>query len=186
MGSMGMIDDVRRAQAGDRAAFRRLVERFQGMAVGYAVGWVGDAAEDVAQEAFVEAFLHLSELRDAAAFPGWPRRILRKHRDRRTRRRPGALDAEPQATEPDEASLDPELAEAGIYPAIDRELTRSTAKLAPEHARIADAVPRSTAGTVHRFFAQWFAVYQHRSGKAGEFWCLEATLAGFQERLGCP
>lgn len=77
---------------------------------------------------------------------------------------------------------DPQLAEAGIYPAIDREFTRSSAKLAPEHARIADAVRRSTADTVHRFFAQWFAVYQHRSRQAGEFWSLEATLASFQER----
>jgi RNA polymerase sigma factor (sigma-70 family) len=103
---MGMIDDVLAARAGDRAAFRCLVERFQAMAVGYAVGWVGDAAEDVAQEAFVEAFVHLHELRDAAAFPPWLRQIVRKHCDRRTRRRPVVREAVAHATSPDEGSLD--------------------------------------------------------------------------------
>ena len=102
-----MIDDVKAAQAGDRAAFSRLVARFQAMAVAYAVGWAGNQAEDVAQDAFVDAFLHLGQLEEAGAFPAWLRRIVRKHCDRRTRRKHVPAEAGASvALLPDEASLD--------------------------------------------------------------------------------
>lgn len=118
-----MIDDVRAAQTGDRAAFRRLVTRYRGMALGYAAGWVGDDAEDVVQDAFVNAFLRLSQLEDAAAFPGWLRRIVHKHCDRRTRRKP------PPALEADEASSAPN--PGGLVDAVDR---------LPAHERIVAAL----------------------------------------------
>ena len=56
--------------------------------MGYAHARVGDRAlaSDIAQEAFTEAFLHLDQLRDPAAFPGWFRRVVHKHCDRHTRR----------------------------------------------------------------------------------------------------
>lgn len=87
---MTLSKDVVAAQRGDRAAFGRVVERFERMALGFAVGWLGDeaSAEDAAQDAFLDAFLRLSQLREPAAFPGWFRRILTKHCDRRSRRRP--------------------------------------------------------------------------------------------------
>ena len=71
-------------QAGDRDAFAALVRRFQDMAVGYGYSLVGDRqlAEDVAQEAFLTAYLHLSTLRQPAAFPGWLRRIVERHAHR--------------------------------------------------------------------------------------------------------
>jgi RNA polymerase sigma factor (sigma-70 family) len=80
---------VERARAGDREAFTRLVGRFQAMAYGYAYSILGDfaLAEDAAQEAFLEAHYKLGDLRQAAAFPGWFRRIVFKHCDRITRRR---------------------------------------------------------------------------------------------------
>ena len=59
------------------------------MAVGYAYSILGDfhLAEDAAQEAFLDAYRHLGDLRGPLAFPGWLRRIVFKHCDRRTRKR---------------------------------------------------------------------------------------------------
>lgn len=80
---------VERAQDGDLHAYAALVRRFQHMAYGFAYAWLGDwqLAQDAAQEAFVEAFRDLPNLRDPATFPGWLRRIVRKHCDRLTRRK---------------------------------------------------------------------------------------------------
>ena len=66
------------ARNGDSPAFEELVRRFQDMAVGYAYSILGDwhEAEDAAQDAFVSAYCSLIQLRDAAAFPGWFRRIV--------------------------------------------------------------------------------------------------------------
>ena len=65
------------------------MERFHRMAQGYALALLRDPglAEDACQEAFVDAFLHLNQLRVDAAFPGWFRRIVRKHADRQRRSR---------------------------------------------------------------------------------------------------
>ncbi len=80
---------VRRAQAGELERFSDLVTGFQDMAVGYAYSILGDfhLAEDAAQEAFLDAYRHLGDLREAIAFPGWLRRMVFKHCDRRTRRK---------------------------------------------------------------------------------------------------
>jgi len=82
------VEDVRslvdRAKAGKLEAYGAIVRRFQDMAVGYGYAVLGDfyLAEDAAQEAFIEAYRDLGKLRDAAAFPGWFRRIVFKHCDR--------------------------------------------------------------------------------------------------------
>jgi RNA polymerase sigma factor (sigma-70 family) len=82
-----MIDDVRAAQRGDTSAFDRLVARYRATAVSYARSWLGEAeAEDAAQDAFIDVHRSLSQLREPGAFPGWLRRVVRKHCDRRTRR----------------------------------------------------------------------------------------------------
>ena len=72
---------VHAARNGDAHAFGVLVERFQAMALGYAVALLRDSglAEDACQEAFVAAFLHLHQLREVAAFPGWFLRVVRTH-----------------------------------------------------------------------------------------------------------
>lgn len=59
-------------------AFGRLVDRYQDMAFGTAFSILKDfhLAEDAAQNAFIFAYQDLSTLRDAAAFPGWLRRIV--------------------------------------------------------------------------------------------------------------
>jgi len=80
---------IRRAQAGDGAAYDGIVRLFQDRAVGYAYSVLGDwhGAEDAAQDAFLQAFRDLTTLREAAAFPAWLRRLVFKYCDRETRRR---------------------------------------------------------------------------------------------------
>ena len=83
-----LTDIVRAAQSGDPGAFDSIVQRFQDMAYTRAYSWLGDhgLAEDAAQEAFIDAYLHLDQLREPAAFPGWFGRIVLKHSDRCSRR----------------------------------------------------------------------------------------------------
>src|SRR5919199_2412943 len=78
---------ILRARGGDAGAYAAVVWRFQDMAVGYGYALLRDfqLAEDAAQEAFLEAYRNLDKLREAAAFPGWFRRIVFKHCDRLTR-----------------------------------------------------------------------------------------------------
>lgn len=89
MRSAPLAEQVAAAKAGDREAFAALVKRFQGIAVGLAYARLRDAdvARDVAQEAFLDAYVHLGQLREDAAFPGWFRRVVAKHCDRQLRRK---------------------------------------------------------------------------------------------------
>lgn len=98
---------VEAVQAGDPDAFAALVRRFQDMAVGYGYSLLGDhqLAEDVAQEAFLTAYLHLSTLRQSAAFPGWLRRIVERQAHQLRRRQ---VDWLPLETVVDCAATTPE------------------------------------------------------------------------------
>ena len=83
---MDDLELVRRAQAGDVAAFGELVERNRRAVFRAALAAVGSAAEadDVAQEAFVTAFQKLDGFRGEASFKTWLLTITwRKAIDRR-------------------------------------------------------------------------------------------------------
>src|SRR5260370_4941288 len=69
---------VEAAQAGDNEAYAALVQRFQGMAYATAYRHVGDhhLAQDLVQDAIIEALLHLPQLKEPSAFPGWFRQIV--------------------------------------------------------------------------------------------------------------
>lgn len=69
---------VEAAQAGDSEAYAALVQRFQGMAYTIASRYVKDhhLAQDIVQDAIIEAFLHLPQLKEPSAFPGWFRQIV--------------------------------------------------------------------------------------------------------------
>jgi RNA polymerase sigma-70 factor, ECF subfamily len=69
---------VEAAQAGDSEAYAALMQRFQGMAYTIASRYVGDhhLAQDIVQDALIEAFLHLPQLKEPSAFPGWFRQIV--------------------------------------------------------------------------------------------------------------
>lgn len=70
-------------------AFEALIVLFQPMAYGQAYRLLQDRhmAEDAVQEAFLNAWLHLPQLSEPAAFPGWLRRIVMTQCDRLTRRK---------------------------------------------------------------------------------------------------
>ena len=135
---MTMIDDVRAAQGGDLTAFARLVARYRSAAVTYARRWVGDAeAEDAAQDAFIDVHRGLAQLREPAAFPGWLRRVVRKHCDRRTRR--ARLDFTTDWSESEAPSDDVPLAVRADAQRVALGLRRELSQL-PEHERTAVAL----------------------------------------------
>jgi RNA polymerase sigma factor (sigma-70 family) len=69
---------VEAAQAGDSEAYAALIQRFQGMAYATVYRYVGDhhLAQDLVQDAIIEAFVHLPQLKEPSAFPGWFRQIV--------------------------------------------------------------------------------------------------------------
>ena len=69
---------VEAAQAGDSEAYDALIQRFQQMAYATAYRYLGDhhLAQDLVQEAVIEAFVHLPQLKEPGAFPGWFRQIV--------------------------------------------------------------------------------------------------------------
>ena len=80
---------VRRAQAGDRAAFGRLVERYAGQArrLCRAVLRDPDDADDAAQDAFLSAWVKLGQFDPGRPLGPWLLRITANSaRDRRRRR----------------------------------------------------------------------------------------------------
>lgn len=86
---------IQRHLAGDREAFRLIVERYQGMVCAVAYSAVGDVAtsEDVAQEVFVAAWKQLPQLREPAKLRGWLcgiTRNLAQNSRRRAHRTPTA------------------------------------------------------------------------------------------------
>jgi RNA polymerase sigma-70 factor (ECF subfamily) len=82
---------VERAQAGDRAAYGELVERFQPTVYAVALARLRNPAEaqELAQEVFLHGMKKLPQLRDAQCFAGWLRQItVRMAINRLTRRGP--------------------------------------------------------------------------------------------------
>jgi RNA polymerase sigma factor (sigma-70 family) len=69
---------VEAAQTGDSEAYGTLIQHFQQMAYATAYKYLGDhhLAQDLVQEAALEAFVHLPQLREPTAFPGWFRQIV--------------------------------------------------------------------------------------------------------------
>ncbi len=69
---------VGRARRGDLDAYGQVVDATRTMAVATAFSVLRDTglAQDAAQDAFLRAFRRLAELDEAAAFPGWLRRIV--------------------------------------------------------------------------------------------------------------
>src|SRR5260370_42688500 len=70
-----ITDLVLRAQAGDRAAYGELVERFQPTVYAVALARLRNPAEaqELAQDVFLHGMKKLAQLRDAACFAGWLR-----------------------------------------------------------------------------------------------------------------
>jgi RNA polymerase sigma-70 factor (ECF subfamily) len=69
----GLIDVVRRADAGDSAAQTELVQRYSRRVAGFVRGIIRqpDAVEDVTQMVFIKMFRRLGRLRDPSVFESW-------------------------------------------------------------------------------------------------------------------
>ena len=87
------------AQRGDLDAFTSIVDRLQGMGLGYAYSILGDThlAEDAVQDAFLQAYVSMPDLKEPVAFPAWFRRIIYKYCDRIHRARRPSVPLEEEA-----------------------------------------------------------------------------------------
>jgi len=71
------IWNVLSAQGGDREAFDRLAERYQGLVYSIVLRRVRNHAEalEVSQEVFIRAWRKLSQLREPERFPAWLKQV---------------------------------------------------------------------------------------------------------------
>jgi RNA polymerase sigma-70 factor (ECF subfamily) len=89
---------VQRAQAGDRAAYGELVERFQPTVYAVALAKVRNPteAQELTQEVFIHGMTKLDQLRDPHCFAGWLRQITVRMAINRLTRRGPVQDAAPE------------------------------------------------------------------------------------------
>ena len=92
---------VRAAQAGDRAAFGELFERFQPTVMAIAMRRLRDHADaqELCQDVFVQAMQKIEQLRTPEAFIGWLRQITVRMAINRAIRRGPAISVEPEMLE---------------------------------------------------------------------------------------
>jgi RNA polymerase sigma-70 factor (ECF subfamily) len=124
-----VADLVRSAQAGDRAAFGELFERYRPGIVALAMRRVrnADEAEELAQDVFIQAMQKIEQLRVPEAFGGWLRRIVHRMAINRMTRSRTAIACDPESLEatcvavgaPDALAEDREQA-AAVRDSIDR------------------------------------------------------------------
>jgi RNA polymerase sigma-70 factor (ECF subfamily) len=124
---------VAAAVAGDRSAFARLMEHYQGACYGLAWRLLGDRdlAADATQDAFIHAYDHLGSYR-GGVFRSWLMRITANASYdilRRSQRRPTTALPDPDAGEadiPDPFGVNPvaESARSELYRALDAALRR--------------------------------------------------------------
>jgi RNA polymerase sigma-70 factor, ECF subfamily len=129
-----MDDLVRRAQAGDQAAFRDLYRQHAGRVYALCLRLTGDrvAAEERTQDAFVRAWHNLRSFRGESAFGSWLHRLavnvtLMERRTSGRRERRVASVADPEVLEHRDRSGEPPVA-------LNIDLERAIAEL-PEGAR---------------------------------------------------
>ena len=73
---------IRKAQAGDKDSFGRLVEKYKGVLAGYCIGKLGcnfDTVEDITQEAFFKAWRSISTFKYDSKFSTWVCTIAHNH-----------------------------------------------------------------------------------------------------------
>ena len=139
-------DLVLRARAGDREAFRTLVERYQRKIAALALGMLRnrDDAQDIVQETFTKAYQHLDRFKGDSSFYTWLYRIAVNlcvdHQRRDTKQQLAPLDLDdrnegaplplpdgPRPDQPFERTHDTEIAQ-GVRAAIN--------ELTPDHRAV--------------------------------------------------
>jgi RNA polymerase sigma-70 factor (ECF subfamily) len=123
-----------RCRRGDRDAVAVLVARFDQYARAVAAALLDrrDAAsvDDVVQAAFVTVLLRLGDVRDAEAFPGWLRQVVRTEVQRLARRRRGRPGHTTPATDLP-AAREPSPAEAAERSELAARVREAVAALPP-------------------------------------------------------
>lgn len=96
-----LISLVRAAQAGDRAAFGRLFERFERHVMAIALRRLNDfgEAQELCQDVFIQAMKKVGQLREPEAFAGWLRAITNRMAINRMIRKPNDFALESEALE---------------------------------------------------------------------------------------
>ena len=96
-----LTDLVRAAQAGDRAAFGELFERFEDHVFAVALRRLGDYsdAQELCQDVFLQAMQKIVQLREPECFGGWLRSITNRMAINRVVRRRPDLPTEPEMLE---------------------------------------------------------------------------------------
>jgi RNA polymerase sigma-70 factor (ECF subfamily) len=137
-------DVVQRAREGDHAAFRVLVERYQGRAYGLALRVLRDEdqAQDVVQDAFLKVYGSLDRFEGRSKFYTWLYRIVmnlcldRKRRDRSDREvewdeeTAGGSLADPAGPDPDRSGPEAEVGSSELRVHVTRAI-----ETLPEDAR---------------------------------------------------
>ena len=142
---------VERARAGDREAFRVLVDAHRDRAYGLALRMVRSAAdaEEVAQDAFVRAWLALPQYRGEARFSTWLYRIVARR----------ALDRAEVLKGRWRREADIELAETGAAPAGAGDAAGRTT-LAIEMERLLEDLSDAQRAVVTLFYYEYRSVEQ--------------------------
>jgi RNA polymerase sigma factor (sigma-70 family) len=124
---------VSAAQAGDKAAFVKIVHRYQTMVCGIALGMLGDlaASEDAGQDAFLQAWRNIRSLREPEKLRGWLAQIARNSAKGQLRSRKEVEPFDPE-TELVDSNPTPDAATAS---AEEAELVRKSLADLPENYR---------------------------------------------------
>ena len=106
MTSNDITELVLKAQAGDRAAYGELVERFQPTVYAVALARLRNPteAQELTQEVFLHGMRKLPQLRDAQCFAGWLRQITVRMAINRVTRRGPVQGVEPEILEQTQAA----------------------------------------------------------------------------------
>ena len=156
-----MTDLVRRAQAGDQAAFHELYRQHVGRVYAVCLRLSADAvrAEELTQDAFVRAWERLRTFRGESAFSSWLHRLAvnvflaaRRAERRRTER---------VMTSDDPAALDRGAGEGGAAPGLGIDIERAIAAL-PAGAREV-FVLHDVEGYQHREIAELVGIAEGTS-----------------------
>lgn len=170
---------MRKVAAGDLAAFRALVERWEGAAKRYAHRMLGDhqLAEDVAQETFVRLYRTAERYEPTARFQTWFYTVLGnlcRDRIRASRRRPAERGGTADVYEIDEtlAGSDEYLPDApSLHEEVRAQVRRAVAEL-PEKFRQAivlrefEGLPYADIAAVMRANVGEVKTWIHRGRKA--------------------
>lgn len=134
------IGIARKAQAGDRSAFERLVRKYQGKVLRLCCSFLGkDSAEDAAQEIFIKVFESLDQFKAMSAFSTWLYRIASNHclniLAKRKREKTESLDAI-QSRSGDHARQFADKSDLATAAENREYLTSLLSQLAPDHKTV--------------------------------------------------